>query len=111
MKHEELATQIRKWTYKDQSVRHIDIPKLTGETRKLGIPTATNCSIKQAISQVVTPLFDKQFHENSYGFHPNKYAGQGIIKALELMNDGYSWIVDIDLKSSSIQWIIIDWWI
>lgn len=99
VKHgEELATQIRKRTYKPQPVKRVDIPKPTGGTRQLGIPTVTDRFIQQAISQIITPMFDKKFHKNSYGFRPNKYAEQGIIKALELMNDGYSWIVDIDLE-------------
>lgn len=99
VKHgEEIVKQIRTRTYTPQPVKHVDIPKPTGGTRKLGIPTVTDRFIQQAISQVITPMFDVQFHEHSYGFRPNKYAEQGIIKALEFMNAGYTWIVDIDLE-------------
>src|SRR5699024_5885806 len=54
--------------------------------------------IQQAISQGLTPIFDSQFSDNSYGFRPRRYAEMAILKALDYMNDGYEWIVDIDLE-------------
>ena len=49
------------------------------------------------VAQVLTPIFEEQFHDHSYGFRPNRCAQQAVLKALEMMNDGHSWIVDIDL--------------
>ena len=46
---------------------------------------------------MLTPIFEEQFHDHSYGFRPNRCAQQAVLKALEMMNDGHSWIVDIDL--------------
>lgn len=67
--------------------------------RKLGIPTVVDRLIQQAIVQVLTPIFEPQFSETSYGFRPNRCCEQAIVKSLEYFNDGYDWIVDIDLQA------------
>ena len=67
--------------------------------RKLGIPTVVDRVIQQAITQVISPIFDNQFNDNSYGFRPKRNCEQAVIKALEYFNDGCDWIVDIDLQS------------
>ena len=54
--------------------------------------------IQQAIAQVLTPVYEEQFHDHSYGFRPNRCAQQAILTALDMMNDGNDWIVDIDLE-------------
>jgi len=55
--------------------------------------------LQQAIVQVLTPIYEEQFSDSSYGFRPNRCCEQAVIKALECFNDGYDWIVDIDLQS------------
>ena len=95
---ENIKEQLRTRKYKPQPVRRVEIPKSDGGVRKLGVPTVTDRFIQQAIAQVLTPIYEEQFHDHSYGFRPNRCAQQSVIKALEMMNDGHNWIVDIDLE-------------
>ncbi|MGR5978274.1 group II intron reverse transcriptase/maturase [Bacillus cereus] len=66
--------------------------------RKLGIPTVVDRVVQQAIHQILSPIFEKQFSEFSYGFRPKRSCEMAIVKSLEFLNDGYDWIVDIDLE-------------
>jgi retron-type reverse transcriptase len=66
--------------------------------RNLGIPTVIDRVIQQAIAQVLTPIYEEQFSNSSYGFRPNRSCEMAIVKSLELINDGYDWVVDIDLE-------------
>ena len=95
---EELKQSIADGSYKPNPVRRVEIPKDNGKTRPLGIPTVVDRVIQQAVSQVLTPIFEKKFSENSYGFRPNRNAHQAILKCKEYMDKGYKWAVDIDLE-------------
>ncbi len=76
----------------------MEIPKPDGGVRNLGVPTVTDRFIQQAIAQVLTPIYEEEFHDHSYGFRPNRCAQQAIMTALDMMNDSNDWIVDIDLE-------------
>lgn len=93
-----IRERIRKRKYKPQPVLRVEIPKPNGGVRNLGIPSVIDRIIEQAIAQVLTPIVEPHFSEYSYGFRPNRRAQQAIIKLLEYLNDGYTYIVDIDLE-------------
>lgn len=93
-----LRQSILERSYKPAPVRRVEIPKPSGGVRKLGIPTVVDRTLQQAIVQVLTPIFEEEFQESSYGFRPGRSCEQAVLKLLEYLNEGYEWIVDIDLE-------------
>ena len=95
----QLIQQIKDGKYKPNPVRRVEIPKETkGEFRKLGVPTVVDRVFQQAITQVLSPIYEKQFSENSFGFRPNRGAHDALKQCQTNVNDGYVYVVDMDLE-------------
>ena len=96
---ETLIQELRDGKYKPNPVRRVEIPKETkGEFRKLGVPTVVDRVIQQAITQELTPIYEEQFSNNSFGFRPKRGAHDALRQCQKNVNDGYVYVVDMDLE-------------
>lgn len=94
----QLKAQILDGTYRPQPVRRVDIPKPGGGLRSLGIPTVVDRVIQQAIAQQLGRIFEPTFSEHSFGFRPGRSTHMALLQAREIINDGYTVVVDMDLE-------------
>jgi group II intron reverse transcriptase/maturase len=95
---DELLDKIRRGKYKPAPVRRVEIPKDNGGIRQLGIPTVIDRIIQQAIAQVLIPIYEPKFSDGSYGYRPNRSAKDAILKVKEYANQGYGYVVSLDLS-------------
>ncbi len=96
---ERVRQLVRSGGYEPQAIRKVEIPKPDGKgTRTLGIPTVMDRMIQQAVLQVLQPIFEPTFSENSFGFRPGRSAHGAVLRAREYIEQGSEWVVDLDLE-------------
>ncbi len=94
-----LRKDILEGNYKPHAVRKVEIPKPQGGTRMLGIPTVTDRLLQQAIAQWLSPKYEEEFSNYSYGFRAGRNAHQALLQAQQNLNEGYEWVIELDLEN------------
>lgn len=94
-----IAEKLKTGTYQPGAIRGVAIPKPQGGERILGIPNVQDRVIQQAVSQVLSPLFEAEFSDHSYGYRPGRSAHDAVRAASRYVSEGKTWVVDIDISA------------
>ena len=96
--YRELSESIRGGWYKPKPVRRVEIPKPDGGKRQLGVPMVIDRMVQQAVVQILQPIFEQTFSDNSFGFRPKRSAQQAVQRTKKYYEEGYTHVVDLDLE-------------